>query len=363
MQEETTQENKIKHYYYELDDQLLAKPNTLVNLLNSKDNKSAVFCNTPSDADLIDAIIKKNQLKSFKMIGHVPFTTINECKLGLENNEFNIVILTDISAQELDLGIFDNIINYSIHNDPEVYIHRFEGTDEENSKVGNVYSLVNSTDFSNFHYLKKILGYEIDKLDAPSNEEMLKLKASQIIKEATSFELPKENDYSEILEALKADDNFEAVVKNLLHNTLAIIPELKAKTFENNYKKGRNSDNKIKRDYQKNNRPPRIPTKKFTRFYLGHGEASGFNEDKFKEIAAEKTGINPELINCFKSRDKYSFADLPIELSNEFLTKMTDTKLEDGTEIYIKKATTVSIPLSDCKFVESKEPKDKDQAA
>jgi len=217
----------MEHIYYEVGTSLLAKPQALCDLVEYEAGSTCVvFCNSPSDADFADVILKKRGIASLKLIGYVPQIKLSKAIQQLENGEITALVLTDVAARGVPLEQFDVVINYSIPTDPEVYFHRF--TAEGETKTKRVVSLVAAMDITNFHYLKKLEKVQFVQAEPPTAEQLFASKINQLRDQATARLEAGESDYAEVVATILADEKSKEIVALLLDNTLAVIPALKA---------------------------------------------------------------------------------------------------------------------------------------
>lgn len=227
-QSETTGGVETKHFYYEVSGDLLAKPNALCEALEAAGAQaSVIFCNSPSDADLVDVLLKKRGMKSQKLIGNVPPMVASRALRELKSGELNALVVTDIASREIDVEQLELVVNYSMPSDPEVYLHRSSRSGPTN-KLAKVISLISPLDIANFHYLKKFVDFEFHLLTPPTKEQLLSLKVKQMQREAASAMVLNDPRLKELTAEILADSGKEEIVALLLRNTLDVLPGLKA---------------------------------------------------------------------------------------------------------------------------------------
>jgi hypothetical protein len=221
------QENNMEHIYYEVGTSLLAKPQALCDLVEVEAGHTClVCCNSPSDADFADVILKKRGVASLKLIGYVPQIKLSKALQQLENREVSVLVITDVAARGLPLGDFDVVINYSVPADPEVYFQRFIG--EGDTKTKRVLSLVSAMDITNFHFLKKLGKVEFVQAEPPSAGEIFAGKFKQLRDQAVERAESGEPVLTEVIDKILSDDRSRDIISFLIHNTLSVIPALRA---------------------------------------------------------------------------------------------------------------------------------------
>jgi superfamily II DNA/RNA helicase len=188
----------IKHSYYEVGTDVLSKPNALCDILEVDGcPPTTIFCNTPSDADLVEVVLKKRGIAALKLIGHVPPMRTARALKQVKSGEIACLVVTDVSGQSLDVEELEMVVNYSLPSDPEVYIHRC-GHSRPGAKLARVVSLIAALDIANLHYLRKIVEFQIDKVELPSKEQLSTSKLANIRKQAIELASVKDDRISEL---------------------------------------------------------------------------------------------------------------------------------------------------------------------
>jgi len=223
----SSMEQDMEHFYFEVGTALLAKPQALCDLIELESSHPCiVFCNSPSDADFADVILKKRGISSVKLIGYVPQLKLTKAIGQIQRKEVSVLVITDVAARGVPLEDFGVVVNYSVPSDPEVYFHRY--TAEPGSRTKKVISLVAPLDIANFHYLKKLGKLEFRKAELPSAEELFMSKFAQLKEHAIEKQLLNEPSVVTLVDKVMGDENAREIVSLLLHNTVSVIPALKA---------------------------------------------------------------------------------------------------------------------------------------
>lgn len=348
-----TSNKELKHIYYEIESDLLSKPNALVDIVLINPASTVIFCNQPSEADLVDVILKKRGVECSKLIGHVPHSKIASDTEKAVNGELAVLIVTDVSAKDLEVEKFSRLINYSIHEDPEIYVHRTT-VSSEGSSLETVVNLVSPLDHGNFHYLKKVVDFDIALLELPSGEEIQKAQFNQIITEAEAC------DYSEVeeklailLDQLNSSDKKDALIKYLLYSFNYVMPDLRVKNHSrgNNRDEGSNSkrrtsykdrvDGKDLNDEESRILTRNLPKKEYVRFYAGVEGEGKVEQKEITKLMKEVANVEETQIERFTERGSYAFIDLLKENSSGLVELLDSSKLDNGSTVIFKKATSI----------------------
>jgi superfamily II DNA/RNA helicase len=238
--------SSINHIYYEVGSELLSKPTALCDLVELYGQGGVViFCNSPSDTDLVEVMLKKRGLRSKKLVGHVPPHRVHESRLALINHDVHCLIVTDVAARGVEFDDIALVLNYSLPDDPEVYLHRTaahiesasaesteEAADAPKKELLNkerfVASLISPLDIGNFHYLKKISNLPFSKAELPKGSDLIGIRLDSLRKEAVTKAYLNDERLKIATEALCTGAERDQIIALLLHNTLDVIPNLNA---------------------------------------------------------------------------------------------------------------------------------------
>ena len=391
-------ESSLKHSYYDLDADLLSKSNALCDLiLIAKESPAVVFANAPSEADMIEAILTKNGIKAAKLIGHVPYTKITEAVKQAKDGLVQAVVVTDIASRELDVGAFKALINYSIHEDPEIYLHRYAGLSAD-SKLEKVISLISPQDFGNFHYLKKIMEFQFEKADLPDKSDFFKEQAAEFIEKAKSSEIAENPKLKVFVEAVIAAGVQDQLLPYLINQVfIAQTPVARSDNRGERAPRDRNDrgdrgnrdgnrgggdyedhrggyenrgggdyedrrggyENRGGGDYEdrrggyenrdnqgddrRSNSEEYVPLPelpKYSRIYIGHGTDQGLTKEKLENFITENKAAT-EILRL-NIRETYGFVDVPLDETDNFLDKMATLDLGQDKVIFLRKATNIT---------------------
>ncbi len=358
-----------EHIYFEVGNDLMSKPTALADLIQTSEGaRTQIFCNSPSEADMVDVILKKRGIVCGKLIGHVPYTKTAQTLHQLSSGEINAIIVTDVSAEEIDPGQFDLTINYAIHEDPEIYLHRITPHGHE-SRLTKVYSLVSPLDFGNFHYLKKVVDFEFSKGTLPTKEEVSKKENDRFLDVASQSEYANDEAMQALIKEVLAHEKRDAILGYLLHNSLVVIPELSSRTsrsqddnggddrrngrggrYDRNERGNGRRDPRSRRyedDGDEERRPMRaeyVPPKRDVRFYLGQGLSDGLTDKELRDTIESAAEISGDDIKRLSIRDHYTFVDFDEEQADTIIAKLQETEFPNVGKLFIRKATVINAP-------------------
>ncbi|MBI5543470.1 MAG: DEAD/DEAH box helicase, partial [Deltaproteobacteria bacterium] len=167
-----TVENIENVLYYTVD--AYPKPRNLIYLLELEEPESAiVFANTRDDTSLVCAVLNRNGFDAEVLNGDLPQSERERVMAKVKRGELTYLVATDIAARGIDISDLSHVINYSLPEDPAVYLHRV-GRTGRIGKKGVALSLVGGREMVTLTALEKRYGIHFEERKLPTPEEARK---------------------------------------------------------------------------------------------------------------------------------------------------------------------------------------------
>ncbi len=158
----------IDHIFCRVDGALTAKAQALAAFLINRDPKSAiVFCNTKSDTELLEILLRKRGIESKRINSDLSQKERERTMAAFRSGELRLLIATDVAARGIDVSDVELVVNYSLHDTPETYVHR-TGRTGRAGKSGTALTLVAPQDFPLFFHLSKRLPVTLTEVTVPA---------------------------------------------------------------------------------------------------------------------------------------------------------------------------------------------------
>lgn len=155
--------------YYAVDS--YPKPRNLLYLVDLEEPDSAiVFCNTRDDTTLVTAVLNRNGFDAEVLNGDLPQKERERVMAKVKRGELAFLVATDIAARGIDISDLSHVINYSLPEDPAVYVHRV-GRTGRIGKKGVAISLVSGRELVTLTSLEKRYGIKFEERKLPTPEE------------------------------------------------------------------------------------------------------------------------------------------------------------------------------------------------
>ena len=168
----------IEQWFYEIGGELMAKPAALCDLIETLRPASAIiFCNTKSDTQLVEVWLRRRGFEARRLNSDLSQSQRNRVMKKIRAGQIQFLVATDIAARGIDIAQIDLVINYAIHEQPEIYVHR-TGRTGRAGRHGRAISLVGPRDFSSFHFVTKVLDRNFEKKVLPTDIEVADARAA-----------------------------------------------------------------------------------------------------------------------------------------------------------------------------------------
>lgn len=274
------------------------KMNIIQRILQTEpDFYGIIFTNTKMNADEVTSRLVSMGIKAEALHGDVAQNQRERILGRFKERKITILVATDVAARGIDVNDLTHVINYSLPQDPEAYVHRIGRTGRAGKK-GVAISLVEQSDFRQLHFIQNLAKTVIRKEELPSTEELIMQKREDIKNNILTKKLSeKDNTYhllaNELLSGnVDAEDILAATLK------IAFSKELDASNYT-----------EIKQPTKFSSNAPSDTQ----RLFVGLGKKDNYEKDKLRSYLSSKSGV-PEsaFIDTFVL-DAFSFVTLNID--------------------------------------------------
>lgn len=141
--------------------------------------------------------------------------------------DIRIVVATDVAARGIDIAHLTHVINFSLPEDQESYVHR-TGRTGRAGREGIAITFVGKGDLRDVQSIKHKFNIVIDPIDVPDRASMISARMQEVtnyIKSITGRTAPEEETLNTAVEALSEDDRKNALKQILFDKFLKTIYE------------------------------------------------------------------------------------------------------------------------------------------
>ncbi len=279
-----------------------------------------IFCMTKIQTDEVAQWLIEHGYAAEAMHGDVAQSQREKTLSLFKKKVLNILVATDVAARGIDVKDLTHVINYSLPQDAETYVHRIGRTGRA-GKTGIAISLVSPGETRKFTQVKRIVKKQIQKRKLPEVKEIVTTRVRQLLNSVnTVIETNGIDRYEEVAGQLLAVNEPELIIAALLKlnyekefdtNSYKHIKESSG-SYErtdrsdrfgksNSYSGGGNSDSAI-------------------RLFIAKGKMDNFNARALVEFIENETGVRQRMINNVKVMEKFSFFTVPYEQSEQIIS-------------------------------------------
>ena len=184
--------NLTEQIYYEVKQE--DKFEALSRVLDyEQDFYGIVFCRTKSEVDDVTNRLKARNYDAECIHGDITQGLRQKALDLFKKKVLTILVATDVAARGIDVSNLTHVINYSIPQEAESYVHRIGRTGRAGQK-GIAITFVTPREASKLAQIKRITKTDIKRENIPNVEEILNAKKEALI--AYVDEIIKENDHN-----------------------------------------------------------------------------------------------------------------------------------------------------------------------
>jgi ATP-dependent RNA helicase DeaD len=134
-----------------------------------------VFCNTREDSFLVANFLRKQGYKAEVLNGDLPQRDREATLAKLKANQIQFLVATDVAARGIDISDLTHVLNYTLPESPETYIHR-TGRTGRAGKRGVAISLISPREVGTYYILRRVYKMVLEERELPSPEDFALLK-------------------------------------------------------------------------------------------------------------------------------------------------------------------------------------------
>lgn len=234
--------------------------------------------------------------------------------------QVTILAATDVAARGIDVADLTHVINFSLPQDAEGYIHRIGRTGRAGKK-GVAITFTTPDEYRKLMYIARVTKKEIRKEKVPGASEIVSIKKTRILAEL-----------NEIIEAREHRDYLVTAMQMVAdHDPAEIVAALLKYTLEDELSEGKYRDIK---EYAEES----VEEKGKARLFISLGKKDGLTPRKLLKLINNETRIPAGKISEIKVLDSYSFLSVPFKEAEVLLKTFKEKK---GTHKAIVKRADV----------------------
>lgn len=186
---------KIRQIFYEVwEDEKL---DALSKVIDVEDPyRCLVFCHTKRDVDHVASKLREMGYNADAIHGDYSQFQRNSVMRKFKDGEIDILVATDVAARGLDIQDVTHVVNYSIPQNPESYVHRIGRTGRA-GKSGIAILFITPKEYRQLRLIEKSAKTKISKAKLPTPQEVV--RARKVAIQEDIVETIEGRDYSSFL--------------------------------------------------------------------------------------------------------------------------------------------------------------------
>ncbi|MCP4653763.1 MAG: DEAD/DEAH box helicase [Candidatus Omnitrophica bacterium] len=279
----------------------------LCRLIDSEENfYGLIFCRTKIDVDELYKKLSDRGYDAEGLHGDMSQNMRERIFKRFKDQKINILVATDVAARGIDINDLTHVINFSLPQNLESYIHRIGRTGRA-GKEGTAVTFVTPDEYRKIAAIRRITKTDIRKEKIPAIGDVINSKKARI-----------RNDINNVIQASSGDEFIDFASEMLENNdpekVLAAVIKC---AFSDEL--SRSSYNEI--------RDVSINTKGVTRLFVAKGKIDGVDPRKLISMIKDTSKVDSNRIRDVRIFDRFSFITVPFEEAEIILRAFKKKKI------------------------------------
>jgi len=249
-----------------------------------------VFCRTKVDVDILVRRLSDRGYEVDGLHGDISQHQRERILNRFRRRRIKILVATDVAARGIDINNLSHVINYSLPQEPERYVHRIGRTGRA-GKEGIAITFVTPREYCNLLIIQKVAKANIRREKIPTIADILLNKQKRI--ERAVSEIIEKGGFEEYLDfanqIIKEKDP-QVVLASFIKYTLG--DELSSRNY---------------RDI----REVSVDKKGTARLFVARGRQDGMNFRSLSKMIREVSGVEERKIRDIRIFERFSFISVP----------------------------------------------------
>jgi len=262
-----------------------------------------IFCRTKSDVNSLAAHLNDRGYDAEAIHGDITQAQREKTLEKFKKQKANILVATDVAARGIDVINLTHVINYSLPQDPDSYVHRIGRTGRAGNE-GTAITFITPSEYQRMMFIQRAAKTDIKKSKVPVVKDIITAKKNKI-----------DDDLKSVLEQ-KVDTKFYSWAKELLedHNHTEILAALLHYSFEEEL----NPDayNEIE---EVSNKGRQLDGQGKARLFVALGKKDKLDARKLVDLVTSKVSIKGKDIRDVQVMDNFSFITVPFDKAEKII--------------------------------------------
>ena len=306
---ETLTTNLTEQIYFEV--KVSDKFEALCRIIDIEDGfYGLIFCRTKIDVDSIANHLTDRGYDAEAIHGDISQQQREKTLNRFKKQTVNILVATDVAARGIDVNNLTHVINYSLPQDPESYVHRIGRTGRAGQE-GTAITFITPSEYRRLMFIQRIAKTEIKKAKLPKVKDIINAKKKKIY-----------DDLAAILEGDEVDTEYYNWAKTLLENNkpTEILASILNYCFEDEL----NPDAYGEIKEVAASRGRQLESHGTTRLFVALGKKDQLNPKKLIKLITGRVHIKSRQIGDIQVMENFSFVTVPFDKAEKIVTSFKE---------------------------------------
>ncbi len=262
-----------------------------------------IFCRTKNDVDELASRLIDRGYDAQPIHGDISQAQRERTLAQFKRQQITILAATDVAARGIDVSNLTHVINYSLPQDPESYIHRVGRTGRA-GRQGAAITFITPSEYKRLMFIQRIAKADIKKQKVPQVKDIIKAKRKKIYEDLAALVAePMDPSYLEWAERLIRDREPAHMMAALLKYSFEedLNPDMYGEIAETG-PRSRTLDRQGK-----------------TRLFVALGKRDKVTPRRLVELITGRVNIQGRMIGDIQIMDKFSFITVPFEKAEQII--------------------------------------------
>ncbi len=263
-----------------------------------------IFCRTKNDVDTVVSHLTDRGYDAEAIHGDISQSQRERTLDKFKKQTVNILIATDVAARGIDVINLSHVINYSLPQDPDSYVHRIGRTGRAGNE-GTAITFITPSEYKKLMFIQRVAKTDIKKSRIPNVKDIINAKKKKIY-----------DDLSGILEE-EVDATYFNWAKNLLEdkNPTDILAAVLNYCFEDEL----NPESYGSVKEFGSNKSDTVDKKGKARLFVSLGKKDNLNPKKLVELITGRVQLKSKQISDVQVMEKFSFVTVPFDKAEKIV--------------------------------------------
>lgn len=320
----------IEHFVYMVSG--VGRVANLIAVLEIEDPESAlIFCNKKAETEEVCAALQRAGFNAEWLNGDRPQREREEVLGRVRREEIRFLVATDVAARGIDVSHLTHVINFSLPENVEQYVHR-TGRTGRAGRTGTAISIVGPTELGILYYLR--LQYRIFPVERtlPSEGEQRTRQEADLIAmiDAAYPNAPSERDLA-LVRRFMTHANAERMLAGLLTAFFGTETEDIDKVAAAHRRRGKEHVDAHAQTNGDTRKPAHAEAESpsTATLYVNVGRRDELKASELGRLLRDRTGLKRKEIGRIRVRDKHSLVDVPEDRAQDVIESMAGAVLRD----------------------------------